>query len=154
MEIAALKAYFEGEWKLERRIYEHGLQTLQAIAKGYAYFCARQDTSDLYYREEGRLFLLDKPSSFSFFRQFRYAFGEKALSVYFLDGPNTGSLYQTYQIESNTGRLAAEKAHHCGPDFYDGVYHLGDRHFELKTRIEGERKDLFIVTQFIRCSST
>lgn len=144
----SLPVFFSGPWALERTVVQRD-GPVTAVAEGRAFFSAA-GPGELLYHEEGSV-TLQPGSRFSFFRSYTYRFSEGVMQVFFADGPDAGTLYQSYAFKDRRDRLELLAVHHCGADVYAGCYELtGTDHFYLVTSVKGPKKDFEITTLFSR----
>lgn len=145
-----LDAFFRGHWHFTREV-RLGDGTLSALAPGRAVFTSGDVGDVLEYHEEGRVRLLPAGTELPFSRSYRYRFEDALLHVFFADGPDAGSLYQSYDCPEGAVILRLRALHHCGADVYAGQYELdsADR-FCLRTSVQGPKKDFSIVTVYER----
>ncbi|MDR6582226.1 hypothetical protein HBH1_02291 [Herbaspirillum sp. BH-1] len=150
-DLAALAAYFLGQWQFDRTIWE-GSETPQATAVGTFDFISGEVPGQLLYRERGQLRMLagalGRPILFS--RLFDYRFGADRVAVLFADGERVGQSYQSYLLRGNMLVPAAD--HLCGPDCYNAAYTLDtEDSFTMETFISGPKKRTRVLTVARRC---
>jgi hypothetical protein len=143
--------FFKGNWSFTRIVTIGSSGQLYASARGDAGFEQEADGGQsLIYTERG-LMELEHGTSLRFSRSYRYSFAEGGIKVFFNDGPDCGSLYQTYSLSEDGLRLEMECVHLCGADQYRGDYcWQSDNAFHLRTIVTGAAKDLVIETDFFR----
>ncbi len=146
-----LPGFFKGVWSFSRLVTIGSSGVTYAKANGNAIFEPEINNDQcLIYTERG-LMELNEDTSLRFSRSYCYHFYKGGVSIYFNDGPNPGSKYQSYRINPGELRLDMEEIHLCGADCYQGTYSCRSNDvFELKTIVKGAAKDFVIETSFSR----
>lgn len=137
--VSDLRAFLEGEWSLERRVFDRRAGQ-QGRLSGHARFLAAG--AGLLYREEGRLAIggHEGPA----LQSYRYAFpGPGRAAVQFGDGRFF------HELDLTAGRWAA--THLCDPDRYDGDFTALDADsWRVFWTVKGPRKDLVLDSTYRR----
>lgn len=134
-----LSAFLQGEWHLERRVYDRRAGQ-EGRLTGEAAFTP--DGEGLLYREEGRLAIGDHEGPA--LQSYRYAFPDAARAeVSFSDG----RFFHELDLRSGAWRCT----HLCAPDRYDGDFNALDANsWRVVWTVAGPRKDLVLDSAYRR----
>jgi hypothetical protein len=136
-----------GAWNFSRSINDYQNKT-EIPATGIVEFTSINENKSLY-KEEGSLLINGKKISFT--RKYYYCLAEELIKIYFADGANYGSLFQTLDINFKEIPAMAKGSHLCINDLYQGVFHFyHENKFKNSFKIKGPHKDQLIDTVFER----